>query len=756
MRGAEKISPAHRDRIALVYLRQSSMAQVRNNTESTTRQYALGEEAVRLGWARSSVEVIDADLGLSGRSTANRGGYKDLVGRVCLGEIGAIFGLEISRLARSSADLSRLLELARLTDTLVVDADGIYDLSDFNDRMLLGLKNQWSEAELHYLASRLQGAKRAAAERGDLRVTLPVGLVYDDEGRTVIDPDDEVQAAVRDVFAAFRSGGSAYQVVAAFKGRRFPLRAYGGVWAGQLRWGRLTHSRALGVLSNPAYAGTYVFGRYHSAQVVSPDGTVRTKITELSMANWPVVIHDHHEAYISWDDFLANKARLAANLTHDGARPPREGAALCQGIIACGSCGRPMTTRYHADGVAAYECSASRADQMATATCRSISAVTVDDAVAGALLGALNPEEVALSLAAADEVAARRSSRSRAAELAVERARYEAARAERAFHGCEPENRLVARNLESRWEERLLALAEAERALAESQSATPALPSRAELEALTADVSALWHAQTTSARDRKRLLRTLIADVTLLPEPDLSKARIGIRWHTGAADELVVARKMRVHEWRKTDPGAVEMVRRHWQLSNGELAQRLRRAGYKTGVGRPFDCDAVTSVRNSYGIPKPQLLQDGEVTVADVARRLGIDHGSVVYWIHRGWLPARRGLNDQWCVPFDPQVEAACHQRVVRSAHVHEPDSTDPQADHELTAGEVGAVLGISTNVVYYWIERHHVEARRGPGGRLYIPFGSEVEAACRARVAASVHIKPVPKATRPINQEAV
>lgn len=240
MRGVEKIRAAHLERIALIYLRQSSMAQVRNNTESTTRQYALGDEAVRLGWAPSAVEIIDGDLGLSGRSADNRGGYKDLVGRVCLGEIGAIFGLEISRLARSSADLSRLLELARLTDTLVVDSDGIYDLSDFNDRMLLGLKNQWAEAELHYLAGRLQGAKRSAAERGELRFPLPVGLVYDDEGRTVIDPDDEVQAAVRDVFAAFRAGGSAYAVVSAFKGRRFPLRAYGGVWSGQLRWGRLT------------------------------------------------------------------------------------------------------------------------------------------------------------------------------------------------------------------------------------------------------------------------------------------------------------------------------------------------------------------------------------------------------------------------------------------------------------------------------------------------------------------------------------
>ena len=476
MRGAEKITASHWERLALIYIRQSSMAQVRENTESTARQYALADEAVRFGWPRSQVEVIDADLGLSGRSAEGRSGFKDLVGRVCLGEVGAIFGLEISRLARSSADLSRLLELARLTDTLVVDSDGIYDLASFNDRLLLGLKNQMSEAELHFLAGRLQGAKRAAAERGELRFPLPVGLICDDEGNTVLDPDDEVQGAVADVFAAFRAGGSAYQVVAAFKGRRFPLRAYGGVWAGQLGWGRLSHSRVLGILANPAYAGTYVFGRYHCRRVVSPDGTVRTKIAELPREEWPVVIHDHHEAYISWDDYLANQARLAANLTHGGARPPREGQALCQGIITCGSCGRPMSTRYHANGHAAYECSASKADQMSTPTCRSISAVTVDDAVAERLLAALNPEEVALALAAADEVADRRSRRTRAAELAVERARYDAGRAERAFHECEPENRLVARNLESRWEARLVVLAETEKALVEVQAAAPALP----------------------------------------------------------------------------------------------------------------------------------------------------------------------------------------------------------------------------------------------------------------------------------------
>ncbi len=742
MRGEEKISSGHKDRIALIYIRQSSMAQVRGHTESTARQYALADEAVRLGWPRARVEVIDADLGLSGRSAEHRSGFKDLVGRVCLGEVGAIFGIEVSRLARSSADLSRLLELARLTDTLVVDADGVYDLASFNDRLLLGLKGTMSEAELHFLAGRLQGAKRAAAERGELRFPLPVGLVYDDEGCTVVDPDAEVQAAVADLFSAFRSGGSAYQVVAAFKGRRFPLRAYGGTWAGELRWGRLTHARVLGVLANPSYAGVYVFGRYHSRRIVEPDGAVRTRIVERPRAEWPVVIYDHHPGYITWDDYLANGARLAANLTRSGARPPREGHALCQGIIACGSCGRPMSTRYHADGQGAYECPARRVDQMATPTCRSISAVTVDDAVAGVLLDALNPAEVALALAAADEVADRRARRSRGAELAVERARYDAERAERAFCACEPENRLVARSLEARWEQRLAALAEAERALTATQATTPVLPARAELEALTGDVTALWSAPSTSPRDRKRLLRTLIADVTLLPEPELSKARIGIRWHTGATDEIVVARRTPIVVRRRTDPAAIDFARSHSNLSNTELADRLNAAGHQTGASRPFDNDAVASLRHYHSIAAPALLRDGELTVTDIARRLDVSTGAVTYWINQGWLAARRGPGGQWCVPFDATVETACRTRVANSIHLPHIDDPTPPGEHERSIAHVAGALGVSTNAVHYWIRRHHLDARRGPGGRWLIAFNPATEAACRARVATSVHLR--------------
>ena len=259
--------------------------------------------------------------------------------------------------------------------------------------------------ELHVMAQRLHANKHAAAGRGELRTPLPVGLVHDDAGDIVIDPDAEVQAAIRDLFAAFTACGSAYGVVAAFAGRRFPLRAYGGAWAGQLRWGTLTHARVLGVLKNPCYGGPYVPGRCPSRRTVDPGGTVHTVLVQRPRAAWPVLIKDHHEGYITWADYLASEARLAANRANAGARPPREGGALCQGIIVCGSCGKPMRTSYHTEARPSYECS--RADRLTTPTCRSVAAATVDDAVAGVLLDALTPEQVALALSAADEVAGR-------------------------------------------------------------------------------------------------------------------------------------------------------------------------------------------------------------------------------------------------------------------------------------------------------------------------------------------------------------
>jgi DNA invertase Pin-like site-specific DNA recombinase len=647
------------------------MAQVREHTESTKSQYALADKAAALGWPRTSIEVIDTDLGISGKWGVARAGFTELVTRVCSGDVGAIFGIEITRLARSNADVARLAEFARITGTLLIDPDGVYDPADVNDRVLLGFKGTMGEMELHVMAQRLHANKRAAAERGELRTPLPVGYVHDDAGDVVIDPDAEVQAAIRDVFAAFAACGSAYGVVAAFKDRKFPLRAYGGAWAGQLRWGRLTHARVIGVLKNPCYAGAYVHGRYGSRRTVEPDGTVRSGLVERPRTQWPVLIKDHHEGYITWAGYLANEARLAANRTNAGARPPREGCALCQGIITCGSCGKPMRTNYHTDARPSYECS-SRADRLTTPTCRSVAAATVDDAVARVLLDALTPEQVALALSAADEVAGRHQRVSRAAELAAERARYEADRAERAFHQVEPENRLVARSLEARWETRLAALAEAEQALEAAADALPPLPGRAELEKLAADLPGLWHAPATSNKDRKRLLRTLIADVTLLPEPDQAKVRIGICWHTGATDELSVARAIHPGTARRSPSQAVEMVRRLGSVTpTAELAAELNTAGLVTGNGRPFDVKAVQWIRHAYNIPAPPPYAASEISVAEAARRLGCSAGVIYYWIESAQLDARRGPGNRLCITWNDQAETACRRRIAESGHLN-------------------------------------------------------------------------------------
>jgi Recombinase/Recombinase zinc beta ribbon domain len=526
-----------------------------------------------------------------------------------------------------------------------------------------------SEAELHLLAGRLHGAKRAAAERGALRFPLPVGYVYDEAGATVLEPDEEIQAAVRDVFAAFAATGSAYGVVGVFAERRFPRRAYGGAWAGEIRWGRLTHGRVLSILANPAYAGAYVFGRYRARRMLTPEGMIRTRLIRLPLPEWAVLLRDHHPGYLSWETYLANREHVAAHCTHHGARPAREGGALCQGIVLCGACGRGMTTTYPT-GKPAYDCSRARADHTKTPGCRSVLAAMVDAVVAQRLLQVVAPEEIALALAAADEVADRRARSRRALELRVERARYEAVRAERAFHHCDPENRLVARSLEQRWEAKLKELAEAERELA-GDTRKGLMPPREEIEALARDLPQLWAAPTTSAKDRKRLVRALIADVTLMSDPVGPRLRIGIRWRTGASEEVVASRWKSAVQSRRTSADVVALIARLApERTDAEIADVLNAEGRTTGAGRAFDVEAVRWLRFTHRIRSRPLLAPGELTVEQVATHLGVTASAVYYWIEHGQLAARRTPAGRLCVPFSPEVDGTCRQRMASSCHL--------------------------------------------------------------------------------------
>jgi DNA invertase Pin-like site-specific DNA recombinase len=727
MRGEQKITASHLGRAAMIYLRQSTLMQVREHGESTARQYGLAGEAARLGWPAGRVEVIDCDLGLSGRTATHREGFRELLGRVCAGEAGAIFGLEISRLARSNADLSRLLEVARLTDTLVVDADGIYDLADINDRLLLGLKGQMSEAELHLLHSRLDGARLAAAERGDLRLPLPAGYVYDDDGQMIKDPDEEVAAAVADVFAAFTASGSAFGAVTAFAARRFPCGR-----AGERSWGRLTYSRVVELLHNPVYAGAYAFGRHRTRQQVDADGGVHARTRAVARDQWQVLIREHHEGYITWDDYLAIEAKMAANQTSGGARPPREGSALCQGIIYCG-CGRHMSVHYH-DGRAYYACRA-RSDQRATPDCQHASAATVDDAVTKALFTAIAPEELKLAIAAAGEVTARRHRVTRAAELAAERARYQADRAERAFLACEPDNRLVARTLETRWEARLRELTDAEAALAGELAGRAPLPEPGQLAETAARLPGLWHAPTTSDKDRKRMLRALLGDITLLPAGDPGKLRIGLRWNSGTTEELLTER----YRYFRTSPAAVDLARQLGPaMNNTSLAAALNTAGHRTAHGRPFDLDSAGNLRQYYKIGYPPATRDQELTIPQAAAKLGVSAQTIKYWIDRGYLTARQGPSRQWAIPFPPDVEAACRNRAASSIHQHKDITRQPRADGEHSITETAARLGTSPPRIYTWIKDGTLTARRGPGARLWITLTPETEAECRKRITAA------------------
>ena len=410
-----------------------------------------------------------------------------------------------------------------------------------------------------------------------------------------------------------RSRGSAYGVVGHFRTRLFPRRAYGGAWAGEIRWGRLTHGRAVGLLSNPAYAGAYVFGRFHSCRSVDADGTIRTRTVERSRAEWPVMIQGHHPAYISWETFLANEQRLATNYTRSGARPPREGTALLQGIVLCGSCGRPMVVGYPS-GKATYDCCHSRSNHTKMPGCRGVMAATIDAAVAQRVLAVVTPQQITLALAAADEVMDRRARSTRALELRVERARYEARRAECAFHHCEPENRLVARSLEHRWEEKLSALAEAEAALATADREATPLPPRAELEALASDLRRLvgraQHLPQRSQAPPADTGRRCHADLA----PAARHVRVGIRWRSGADEEVVVARPVPAPVSRRTATGAIELVRRLSDQSDESLVAELNAAGFRTGTKRPFDIDAVRWVRFAHQIPSAPRLAPGELT----------------------------------------------------------------------------------------------------------------------------------------------
>src|SRR5207248_1720789 len=520
-----KISEHHQSKPAYIYLRQSTPAQIRHHQESTERQYALRQKAQELGWSEAHIRTLDGDLGISGAQATGRTDFKTLVADVSMGQVGAVFALEVSRLARSNADWYRLLELCALTHTLVIDEDGCYDPADFNDGLLLGLKGAMAQAELHFLRARLQGGKLNKAKKGELRFPLPVGFRYDEESHIILDPDEEVRSAVGLVFRLFRETGTAFAVMQRFaeSALRFPKRSYGGAWDGKIIWGRLTHGRVLGILKNPSYAGRYVFGRYHWRREINASGEIQKRMHAVAMADWRVSLPEHHEGYISWEEFLKNQERLDKNRTNDEetllSGPAREGLALLQGLLLCGHCGRGLTVRYTGNGgiYPCYQCNWLRREGLASKDCISFRCDLLDAAIVEQVLEALQPAELELALAALQELESRDQTILRQWQMRLERAEYEAALAERRYQEVDPSQRLVAATLERRWNAALLQCEEIKQQAAqfqhqEARAATS--EQKAKVLALARDLPRLWRASTTEAKDRKRMLRLLIKDIT--------------------------------------------------------------------------------------------------------------------------------------------------------------------------------------------------------------------------------------------------
>jgi DNA invertase Pin-like site-specific DNA recombinase len=654
-----KITEHHHNRFAYVYLRQSTPGQVLHHQESTERQYALREKAQELGWSEASIRTLDRDLGKSGAPMARREDFKTLVADVSMGQVGAVFALEASRLSRSDLDWHRLLELCALTRTLVIDEDGCYDPSDFNDGLLLGLKGTMAQAELHFLRTRLQGGKLNKAKKGELRMPLAVGLRYDEEGRMILDPDDEVRGAVTLVFRFFRETGTAFAVVQRFaeRGLRFPKRAYGGAWDGKLIWGRLTHSRALAILKNPSYAGMYVFGRYQYRVQISAQGEVRKQMQAVAMPDWRVRLSDHHEGYITEEEFLANLERLQKNCTHGEetmlSGPAREGLALLQGLLLCGHCGHALTVRYTGNGGIrpAYLCNRLHREALATKDCISFRCDVLDPIITEEMFKALQPAELELALGALRELETRDQAMTRQWQMRLQRAEYEAALAERRYEEVDPSNRLVASTLERRWNDALLQVQDLKKQATEFQQEKARVMTPEQKEkvlALARDLPRLWHAPSTKAKDRKRMLRLLIKDITVEKSSVPKELLVHIRWQGGACSERVVQLPLNLPDRLRYPTAMVERIRELAQnLPDPKIAAQLNRDGHTSAKDKPYTTKIIQWIRWRYQIPPAPLKNADEFTVQQVAQQFGVSIWVVYYWIEHGIITKARRLNDR-------------------------------------------------------------------------------------------------------------
>jgi DNA invertase Pin-like site-specific DNA recombinase len=646
----QKVKSTHLQRHAYIYVRQSTAAQVEFNRESTDRQYKLAQRAVTLGWAKQQVKVIDEDLAQSGSSAAQRAGFIMMTKEVALGQVGLILSIEVSRVARNNTDWYRLLDLCSVTDTLIGDEDGLDHPGLFNDRLLLGLKGTMAEAELHVIRARLEGGIRNKAARGELRRGLPVGFIWGEkDGEVLFHPDQAVTGAIHTVFEKFAQMGSARQVWLWFRSQelRFPLQSNA---FSEIRWVSPTYHSIHSILTNPVYAGVYAYGKTRQERFVDETGQVKKRVKRLPQSQWAVLIHDHHQGFIDWETYEMIQSRIAKNtrpLPRKASGAIREGSALLQGLATCGVCGRRLRVYYQGrHSTPGYYCGSNRVMENRAKHCMRIGGVRIDQAVSEAFLEAITPAAVDAAILAEKNLKDNHDAALAQWRLQVERLRYETDRAERRYRAVEPENRLVARTLESQWESCLRKLKDAENEYERRQRQRPAKltpEQRIRIRVLGEDLKRVWQAPTTTPRDKKELLHMLLEEVNVVVNREENKVHLILRWKGGIISEKEVRLQYRKIPAIRTDQDTIDLVRRlaaHYP--DAVIAGILNRQGRKTALGNRFTSNKVGNLRRYWKIPRfdpGSAPSDGElVTIKKAADILGMAPSTIHRWIADGFI----------------------------------------------------------------------------------------------------------------------
>ncbi len=683
---SEKIAPRHHDRLAVVYVRQSTMQQVLDHQESTRLQYGLVARAQDLGWAAERIAVIDDDLGQSGASAAGRVGFQRLVSEVSLDHVGLVLGVDMSRLARSSKDWHQLLEICALFGTLIADLDGVYDPGQYNDRLLLGLKGTMSEAELHILKQRMEQGRLSKARRGDLAVPLPTGYVRRPSGEVALDPDEQVQRVVRLIFRKFAELGTLNAVLRYLVKHHIQLgiRVREGPGKGELAWRRPNRMTLQNLLKHPLYAGAYAYGRRQVDPRTQRPGRPATGRRVSQPDEWHVLLKDRCPAYLSWDQYAQNLARLKANRARaEEVGVARKGAALLAGLVVCARCGRRLHVRYGGRrNRHTYICSRLMSDYGGE-ICQQLAGPPLDDLLCRWVLAALTPAALELSLAAAANVERERADLAHLWQQRLERAAYEAERAGRQYRLCEPENRLVARQLERDWEAALAMqqqLQEEQRRVERQQPRLLSATEQAAIRRLAQDIPALWAAETTTIAERKEIIRQVVERVVVDAEGSSELVRVRVTWAGGAqtAGELIrpVARLAQLSYYPQLCARLRALAGEG--LSAEAIAARLNAEGYRPPKRREqFGRQGVQELLRDLGVRAPGRRpppRDGlgvaEWWVAELAQALGMPLATLQGWVRRGWVQARQQATPprRWIAWADDAEIARLRERHQRPA----------------------------------------------------------------------------------------